>query len=88
MEDHRKVFGKDDFYHHEMEILHYDLHHAAVDLQKALVVSYVQLMLPINLFHRYWFLKKTNRKLTEVTINDQLEYFMFVVTAVTLYEWW
>ena len=41
MKDHKAIYGKDDFYHHEMEILHYELHHAAVDLQKALMVSYV-----------------------------------------------
>ena len=65
MEVHRKEVGyKDDFYHHEMEILHYELHTAAFDLQYALMVSYVQLLLPINLYHRYFFFKKTNRQIT------------------------
>ena len=41
MELHKEEFGKDDFYHHEMEILHYELHEAALDLQYALAVSYV-----------------------------------------------
>jgi hypothetical protein len=44
-------------------------------------------MLPINLFHRYFFFKKTNRKSTEMTINDQLEYVMFFVTGLVLYKW-
>ena len=65
MEEHRREVGfKDDFYHHEMEILHYELKHAGKDLQKVLAVSYIQLLLPVNLWHRYFFFRKTNRKTT------------------------
>ena len=33
MEEHRKEVGfKDEFYYHEMEILHHDLHVASIDL--------------------------------------------------------
>jgi hypothetical protein len=89
MEEHRREVGfKDDFYYHEMELLHYDLHHAGLDLQKALAVSYIQLLLPVNLWHRYFFFRKTNRKTTQLTINDILEYVMFFITALTLYKWW
>lgn len=45
-------------------------------------------MLPINLFHRYFFFKKTNRKVTEYTINDLLEYVMFVVIGLSIEKWY
>jgi hypothetical protein len=87
MKDHEEQFGKDDFYHHEMEILHTELIEAGHDLEMALLVVFIQLMTPINLLIRYFFFKKTNRKASGFTINDLLEFFMFIVTVVTLYEW-
>ena len=86
MAEHKAEFGKDDFYHHEMELLHAELKEAAHDLQLALMIVYIQLMLPINLFHRYYFFKRTNRKSTGMTINDYLEYLTFFTTALTLYK--
>jgi hypothetical protein len=70
-----------------MTIFHEELIISAYELQLALMTSYISLMLPINLFHRYFFFKKTNRNATGATINDQLEYVMFFTTAMTLYKW-
>ena len=45
------------------------------------------MMLPINLFHRYFFFRKTNRKVTEITINDTLEYIMFFVIGISIQKY-
>ena len=44
-------------------------------------------MLPINLFHKYFFFRKTNRKVTEFTINDTLEYLMFFVIGLSIQKY-
>ena len=44
-------------------------------------------MLPINLFHRYWFFKKTNRKVTETTINDIVDIALFGIISLSVWKW-
>jgi hypothetical protein len=87
MTEHKLLHGKDEIYKTEMGLLHSELKEAAHDLQLALLVVSIQLMLPINLFHKYYFFKKTNRKATGITINELMEYLMFFTTALTFYKW-
>jgi hypothetical protein len=84
--EHKAAYGKDEIYYEDVEILHMELKEAALDLELALMVSFVQLMLPINLFHRYFFFKKTDRKSNGMTIIDQLEYLLFFTTCIVLYK--
>jgi len=48
-------------YGEEKEKLHEELHEAAVDLKEAMYVSLIQLLIPLQLLIRIYFLKKTKR---------------------------
>jgi hypothetical protein len=48
-------------YAHEVELLHYELDHAAVELFDSMLISCIHLMMPINFITQLYFLHKTNR---------------------------
>jgi len=49
MADHRAAGLKNTaMYHHEVELLHDELTHAATELLDSMIISCVQLMMPIN----------------------------------------
>ena len=60
-------FHDSEAYKHEVYILHHDLKIAAHDLNEAMIISCIQLMFPINILTKYYFLKMTNRQSLQIT---------------------
>jgi hypothetical protein len=50
-----------DHFKDDMVKLHYDLHHASIDLFDALLISSINLMFPVDWLIQLYFIKKTNR---------------------------
>ena len=72
-------------YQHEVEILHYELKIAAHDLNEAMVISCIQLMFPINLLTKFYFLKATNRQDLQLTAQFLIEAVLFGLQIMWLY---
>ena len=51
-----------DHFKEELDVLHYDLHHAAIDLFDAMLISSINLMFPFDYLIQLYFIKKTNRQ--------------------------
>lgn len=74
-------------YHHEVEILHEELTHAATKLWDAMIISCVQLMMPINFITQMYFLHKTNRQNLGVSVIFYIEFALFFTVLMWIRDW-
>jgi hypothetical protein len=70
-------FHNSEEYLHEIEILHHELKIAAHDLNEAMIIACIQLMFPINILTKYYFLKMTNRQSMQISAALIIEGVLF-----------
>lgn len=70
-----------------MEILHEDLVGAALKLYNAMIISCVQLMMPINFLTEMYFLHKTNRQNLGVSVIFYIEFALFFAVLKWIHDW-
>jgi hypothetical protein len=70
-----------------MDLLHYELKYAAVDLKDSMIISFVHLMMPINFITQMYFLQKTNRQNMGVSVIFYIEFILFFTVLVWIRDW-
>ena len=76
MRDHGK-----DFKEHQ-EILHEELHIAFIDLEEGLMIAYLNLIFPIDILSKMYFLKKTNRNSSFINSNNLIDTILFILVVI------
>ena len=75
-----------DILHHK-HLLHEELLVGAIDLEEAMIISYIQLMFPLNFLIRRYFMKKTGREMFGINPSEIIEMALFLLIVLWINDW-